>query len=45
VDYLYANFYKEQYAAEQIEDSEKIMFDCQKNFPPKSPFDADKPPS
>ena len=38
VDYLYANFYKKQHAAEQIEDSEKIMFDCQKNFPPKSPF-------
>ena len=39
VDYLYHNFYKKQYLAEEIEDLEDLIFNCQKKFPPKSPLD------
>jgi hypothetical protein len=41
VDYLYATFYKEQHAAEVIEDLENTLFDCEKNFPGKDPMNDD----
>lgn len=32
VDYLYSNFYKEQYAKEEVEKEESILFNCEKKF-------------
>lgn len=39
VDYLYSTFYKKQYAQEEIEKEESIMFNCEKKV--KSPFTHD----
>jgi hypothetical protein len=42
VNYLYPNFYPVQYAAEQVELLENIIFNCQNKFPQKSPMEGDE---